>query len=221
MALYGPLVVIGPILFYLPSMPPAFLGRCCQQIALMLGLYVEESMSSATVLKMPLPAVPWIEEIFRDHHQLVYRTACVITGSPDDAEDVLQTIFLRLIAQQVPPNLKNPRAYFYSAAVKVSLSVLRARRRHVLTADSDVFETPPRSGDSEIDDLLRSQLYRAIESLSPRTVEILMLRYVEDLTEPQIAKLLGRSRGTVAVTLFRALGRLRKLLRTNPSGENV
>ena len=40
--------------------------------------------------------------------------------------------------------------------------------------------------------------------LSPRTVEILMLRYVHDYTEPEIAKLLGISRGTVAVTLFRA-----------------
>ena len=178
-------------------------------------------MRSATVLKMPPPAVPWIEEIFREHHQLVYRTACVITGSPDDAEDILQTIFLRLLAQGVPPNLKDPKAYFYSAAVKVSLSVLRARRRHVLTADSDVFEAPTRSGHSEVDYFLRSRLYQAIESLSPRTVEILMLRYVEDLTEPQIAKMLGKSRGTVAVTLFRAVARLRKLLRTNPSGENV
>jgi len=178
-------------------------------------------MPSATVIKMPPPAVPWIEEIFRDHHQLVYRTACVITGSPDDAEDVLQTIFLRLLAQGAQPDLKDPKAYFYSAAVKASLNILRSRRRHVLTADADVFEAPTRSGNSEIDHLLRSQLYRAIESLSPRTVEILMLRYVEDLTEPQIAKMLGRSRGTVAVTLFRALARLRKLLRTNPSGENV
>ena len=78
----------------------------------MLGLYVEESMRSATVLKMQPPAVPWIEEIFREHHQLVYRTACVITGSPDDAEDVLQTIFLRLLARGVPPDLKDPKAYF-------------------------------------------------------------------------------------------------------------
>ncbi|HEY2382193.1 MAG TPA: sigma-70 family RNA polymerase sigma factor [Terriglobia bacterium] len=176
-------------------------------------------MSSATVLKMPPQSVPWIEEIFREHYQLVYRTACVITGSPDDAEDVLQTIFLRLLKHGVPPNLKEPKAYFYSAAVKVSLNVLRARRRHILTADPDVFETPPRSGNSDIDDSLRTQIYQAIESLSPRTVEILMLRYVEDLTEPQIAKMLGRSRGTIAVTLFRAIARLRKLLRS--SGENV
>src|SRR5579871_4695623 len=123
----------------------------------MRGLFVEETMP-ATVLKMQPPAVPWIEEIFRDHHQLVYRTACVITGNPDDADDVLQTIFLRLLAQGAPPDLKAPKAYFYSAAVKVSLNVLRARKRHVLTDDPDVFETPQHSGGSEIDDLLRSQL---------------------------------------------------------------
>jgi RNA polymerase sigma factor (sigma-70 family) len=152
------------------------------------GHYVEESMLSVTVLKMPPPAVLWVEELFREHYQLVYRTACVITGNPDDAQDVLQTIFMRLLAQGVPPDLKEPKAYFYSAAVKASLNVLRARRRQVLTADPDLFETPAQPTSSDIDVLLRTQLYRAIESLSPRTVEILMLRYVEELTEPQSPK---------------------------------
>jgi len=44
------------------------------------------------------------------HYLLVYRTACVITRSPQDAEDVLQTIFLRLMRRSVPPDIrKNPR----------------------------------------------------------------------------------------------------------------
>jgi RNA polymerase sigma-70 factor (ECF subfamily) len=171
----------------------------------------------------PPPAVPRIEEIFREYYQLVYRTARVVTGNADDAQDVLQTIFLRLQRQGIPPNFKEPKAYFYRAAVRTSLNLLRSRRRHVLIADSDFFETrQTQSANSEINDSLRAQLYRAIGSLSPRTTEILLLRYVEDLTEPQIAKMLGISRGTVAVTLFRALVRLRKLLRSSPSsGEKV
>ena len=180
-------------------------------------------MSSATILKMaPLPAVPRIEEIFCEYYQLVYRTARVVTGNHDDAQDVLQTIFLRLQRQGVPPNFEEPKAYLYRAAVRTSLNLLRSRRRHALTDDSDLFETRRApSAKSEIDHLLRAQLYQAIDSLSPRTVEILLLRYVEDLTEPQIAKMLGISRGTVAVTLFRAIARLRKLLRTRPSGEKL
>lgn len=178
-------------------------------------------MSSVTVFKMTPPAIPWIEEVFREHYQLVYRTACVVTGNPDDAQDVLQTIFLRLQRRGVPANLEQPKAYLYRAAVKTSLNLLRSRRRHVLTADSDFFETRAQSAESGIDTLQRAHLHQAIDSLSPRTVEILLLRYVEDLTEPQIAKMLGITRGTVAVTLFRALARLRKLLRTNQSGEKV
>ena len=178
-------------------------------------------MSSATILKMPPPAVAPIEEIFREYYQLVYRTARVVTGNHDDAQDVLQTIFLRLQRLGAPPNFKEPKAYFYRAAVRTSLNLLRSRRRHVLTADSDFFENRAPSTSSNIDHLLRAQLYQAIDSLSPRSVEILLLRYVEDLTEPQIAKMLGISRGTVAVTLFRALARLRKLLRTSPLGEKL
>jgi len=58
------------------------------------------------------------EEIFREHYQLVYRTAYSVTGSRQDAEDVLQTIFLRLIQREIPPDLRrSPKAYLYRAAV--------------------------------------------------------------------------------------------------------
>jgi hypothetical protein len=51
------------------------------------------------------------EQIFREHSQLVYRTAYGATGNAEDAEDVLQTIFLRLLRNELPPNLKNnPKA---------------------------------------------------------------------------------------------------------------
>jgi DNA-directed RNA polymerase specialized sigma24 family protein len=55
---------------------------------------------------MATPAEQDLEAIFREHYRLVYKTACVVTGSPRDAEDVLQTIFLRLIGNHVVRNLK-------------------------------------------------------------------------------------------------------------------
>jgi RNA polymerase sigma-70 factor (ECF subfamily) len=60
------------------------------------------------------------EKLFTEYSQLVYRTAYGVTGNAEDAEDVLQTIFLRLVRREVPPNLKNnPKAYLYRAAVNV------------------------------------------------------------------------------------------------------
>jgi len=63
----------------------------------------------------------------------------------------------------------------------------------------------------ESDERILKRLLETIPTLSPRTVEILILRFVHDYTEAEIAKLLRRSRGTIAVTLFRAKAGLRKL----------
>src|ERR1051325_10048198 len=83
------------------------------------------------------------DEIFRDHAQFVYRTAYGVTGSHEDAEDVLQNLFLRLLRRQLSPDLKkNPKAYLYRAAVNESLNTINARKRHILTDHSEAFEAP-------------------------------------------------------------------------------
>ena len=176
-------------------------------------------MSSITMSEMTSrPFVQDFEDLFLQHYELVYRTACVVTGSPEDAEDVLQTIFLRLLRREVLPDLQeNPKGYFYRAAVNVSLTTIRSRRRQIEMAER--FEAPVPS-DTGIDETLHKRLVEAIATLSAHTVEILVLRYVHDYTDAEIATLLGRSRGTIAVTLFRARVRLRKLMRAL-SGEKV
>jgi RNA polymerase sigma-70 factor (ECF subfamily) len=176
-----------------------------------------------STIAMPEPtakASPEFENLFREHYALVYRTARVITGSADDAKDVLQTIFLRLLQRAVPPDAhKNPKGYFYRAAVNASLDMLRSRRREVLVDDFTLIEANRRisnlSETSTAQDTINQRLRETLTTLPPRTVEILTLRYVHDYPEAEIAKLLGRSRGTVAVTLFRARRRLRKLLGEN------
>ena len=176
-----------------------------------------------STIAMPEPTVKASQEfenLFREHHALVYRTARVITGSADDAKDVLQTIFLRLLQRAVPPDAyKNPKGYFYRAAVNASLDMLRSRRREVLVDDFTLIEANRRIANptetSMSEDTINEQLRETLTKLPARTVEILMLRYVHDYPEAEIAKLLGRSRGTVAVTLFRARRRLRKLLGEN------
>jgi DNA-directed RNA polymerase specialized sigma24 family protein len=60
---------------------------------------------------------PELGELFEEHSRLVYRTAYSVTASPQDAEDVLQKLFLHLLRRGFPPGLKeNPKAYLYRAA---------------------------------------------------------------------------------------------------------
>src|SRR5437588_12816905 len=70
-----------------------------------------------------------LEQIFREHHGLVFRTAYRITGNAGDAEDVLQTVFLRLLRRG--PNteaLDNPESYLRRAAINAALDVIRSRQ---------------------------------------------------------------------------------------------
>ena len=171
-------------------------------------------MSTAAMSKPAADHSEEFEGLFREHYLLVYRTACVITGNPDDAEDVLQTIFLRLMRRSVLPDIrKNPKGYFYKAAVHLSLDTVCSRRREVLTSDFTAIEERIRPEGPNAHCAFEPRLAETLAKLPPRTVEIVMLRYVHDYTEPEIAKLLRLSRGTIAVTLFRARLRLRKLLR--------
>jgi RNA polymerase sigma-70 factor (ECF subfamily) len=155
-----------------------------------------------------------IENLFREHQQLVYRTAYSVTGSKADAEDVLQSIFLRLLRRGLPADLKrNTAGYLYRAAINLSLDTLRSRkRRHPENGVEDMRMTAHPSVEEQPDDHARRRLREAVAQLRPRAVEIVVLRYVHDYTDVQIAKMLGTSRGTIAVGLFRARARLRTLL---------
>ena len=151
------------------------------------------------------------EEIFREHYQMTYRTAYGVTGNPADAEDVVQTIFLKLLRREFPPDLKkNPKAYLYRAAVNQSLNTIQAKKRHVLTNAPEQFEKirlAPNSAEE-----IHQRLYEAVAELNPASAHILVLRYVHNYTDAEIAKLLGTSRGTIAVSLYRSRARLRKLM---------
>jgi len=154
------------------------------------------------------------EKIFRDHSDFIFRTACRVTGSEEDAEDVLQTLFLRLLQEALTPEIQaNPRAYLYRAAVNTSLNVIRSRKRQVLTDDFDAFERRSGVADSRADSAVSETLRLALAELSPKAAEIFILRHVHGYSDLEIGRLLGTSRGTIAINLFRSRRRLRKAIR--------
>jgi RNA polymerase sigma-70 factor (ECF subfamily) len=162
-----------------------------------------------------VPQAHAFEQIYREHAPLVYRTAWGVLGSREDAEDVLQTVFLKLLRRECPPDLhKNPRAYLYKAAVTVSLDSLKARRRRpVLVEDAERSEVQAFHPGARFDDEIHQRLYEAIAQLSADAAEVLLLRYMQNKSVAEIARALGMSRTAIAVRLFRSRARLRALLR--------
>src|SRR5271157_3294886 len=70
-----------------------------------------------------------LEQIFKDHHGLVFRAAYRITGNADDAEDVLQTVFLRMLKRDSGAEpVDNMASFLHRAAVNAALDLVRARQ---------------------------------------------------------------------------------------------
>jgi RNA polymerase sigma-70 factor (ECF subfamily) len=157
-----------------------------------------------------------VEDIFQEHYRLVYRTAYTVTGSAHEAEDVLQTVFLQLLRRGVPPGFrKNPKAYLYRAAVNQALNAVRSQRRRAEVFDQATLERAldvPGDDSATESEEIQKRLVKALATLSQRAVEMVILRYEQKYSEGQIATLFGTSRSVVAVTLWRARARLRKLL---------
>jgi RNA polymerase sigma factor (sigma-70 family) len=153
-----------------------------------------------------------LAEIFRQHSRLVYRTAYSVTGRSQDAEDILQSLFLHLLRRGCPPGLKeNPQAYLYRSAINLSLNAVKSRQRELVPKDVETPAEPATDFPTRHLDI-QERLVSAMSQLHPGAVEMLILRYEHNYTDVEIGKLLGKSRGVVAVTLNRARARLKKLL---------
>jgi RNA polymerase sigma-70 factor, ECF subfamily len=179
---------------------------------------VKEDEVPATAMHLrPLPNPPdELESLFHEHHKQIFRTAYRITGSASDAEDVLQTVFLRLVRRDAGQSLApQPAAYLVRAAVNASLDIIRSRRHAPAVTLEEVEpevmasrESGPEAQQAEGE--LRHLIRQAVARLGPRAAEFFALRYFEGYDNREIAELLGTSQMVVAVILHRSRARLRK-----------
>jgi RNA polymerase sigma-70 factor (ECF subfamily) len=161
------------------------------------------------------------ERLYREHATLVYRTALRITRNAEEAEDILQTVFLRLIRRECPPDLqKRPRAYLYRAAVNAALDAIQLRRNRSTLVDVSEIGATLHNPDSSFQEQIHRQLHQAIAELKPAAAEMVILRYMHNYSDAEIAKMLGKSRGVVAVSLYRSRVRLKKLIRQSLGDES-
>lgn len=164
-----------------------------------------------------------LESVYREHQGRVFRAAYRVTGSAADAEDVLQTVFLRL-AQGGPDRVDNPASYLYRAAVNSALDLLRARKDRPsvpLEAAGDLPDAGRRGPHEEREVAeVKDWLRRALATLPPKAAEMFALRYLEDMDNRDIARLLGCSRLAVAVTLHRTRQRLQNEFRVWRGGRS-
>lgn len=155
-------------------------------------------------IEMPsTPLSAGFAELYERHYDAVFRAALRVTGRPSDAEDVLQTVFLRVLSQSEWDQAR-PAAYFKRAAVNAAVDLLRRRVVHAETAYDDraahaAVETPL---------LLKEQLRRAIATLERDDATLFLLRHVEGLSNQELADVFQLEKNHIAVRLHRIRVRL-------------
>lgn len=143
----------------------------------------------------------------RRYQNMVYRTALHALGSPQDAEDAVQEVFLRLFNHRGAfESEEHLRRWLLRVTVNYSRDVLKSPWRKRRASWEEVPEVPV------LDRPEQAALYREVMALPEKYRTVLYLFYYEELTVREIGELLGAEPSTVTTRLARARKRLRERL---------
>ncbi len=157
------------------------------------------------------------------HQDNVYYTALGLLRNPDDAEDMVQEVFIR--AYKFLDRFRGQArlgTWLYRVTLNACRDHQRKRRFIELQQSLGLVKEPESQWVEERADAnperaaastrLRGDLYRALDRLSPSERSVFVLRQFNDLSIRETAEATGRAEGTVKALLFRALRKLQKEL---------
>ena len=155
------------------------------------------------VVDADLPATG-LEALFRAHHHGLVRLAMVLTGDPGRAEELAQEAFVRFDASRVRPGAELP----YLRRTVVNLSHSQHRHLRVVRATPPELgyaaEAPPGPAELSEQRARQQQVMAAIRRLPDRQQDCVVLHYFCELSDVEVASILGVSSGSVKTHLHRA-----------------
>ncbi len=162
------------------------------------------------------------DRIVDANQQRITRLVHRLLDAPDDADDVVQEVFLAALVNSKRFHGKcKLSTWLTTIAVNKCRSRWRRRRlwlrvmpwaaRHVADDTSDPLEA------AESHSQVRRQVRRAVQELSTKYRETVVLRYFQEMSVSEIADVLGISSGAVEVRLSRARGKLKEILSRRPN----
>ncbi len=157
-------------------------------------------------------AEEFFTELYTRHYRKLVRSAWLLVRDVPTAEEVVQDAFVSMHdAWQRLKDAENALAYVRQAVVNRSRSVLR----HQMVIERYLEKAPPDMPSAEhgaLVSLERAAVVAALRNLTARQREAIVLRYYADLSEAEIAAVMGISRGAVKSHTSRGMAALRAAL---------
>ena len=140
-------------------------------------------------------------ELFDRYGDAVYRVALGFLRSQQEAEDAVQTVFLRLLERDIKAYPGKERALLTKMTVNHCKNVLsRAKRHDIVPLDETVLLAQPED----------REVFRAVMELPERYRAVVCLHYFEGYSFQEIAQLLHISPSAVSMRLYRARSTLKQ-----------
>jgi RNA polymerase sigma-70 factor (ECF subfamily) len=145
-----------------------------------------------------------LHRLFRQNYDRVWRLLRSLGVPPDRVDDAAQQVFLIFAERQADVAEASAASFLYGTALRVAHGVRRANHREV-PADVDVL-APHLPGPDELSDQKRARdlLDAVLERMEPDLRTVFVLYEMEELTVPEIAKIVEIPEGTAASRLRRA-----------------
>jgi RNA polymerase sigma-70 factor (sigma-E family) len=157
-----------------------------------------------------VPAAGDLEELVRLHYQGLVRLAYVLCGDPAEAEDIVGDVLARAWPRLSRGKVDEPGAYLRRGVVN---AVASWRRHRFVVRREELRRRPePPPSDAEGQTAERDRLWTALRALPVAQRQVVVLRFLEDLSEAETAATLGVASGTVKSRTARALEALRRAL---------
>ena len=168
-----------------------------------------------------------LSELIRRSQTEVYTLALRLTGNEEDARDVVQDTYIRVMK-----GIRRFRGessistWLYRVTANTAYSFLQRNKRHKAQSLHDIEETMPIEGGARPDDEivnseLRDRLNAAVADLPPAYRTVVVLKDIYGLPHEEIAEAIGISETACKVRLFRARRKLREVLFEGPEKERV
>ena len=158
--------------------------------------------------------------LFDQYHNMVYRLALTSLRSAHDAEDMVQTVFLKLLSSPSPPAPGKEKAWLAQVTVNGCRDLARSRKRWgwepldenipFSQPDQPVFDAPE-----------QGELYQAVMALPEKLRVTVPLHYYEGYSHREIAQILHISPSAVSMRLHRARNLLRNSLKEDGYGPAI
>jgi RNA polymerase sigma-70 factor (ECF subfamily) len=157
-------------------------------------------------------------DLYERYSDELFRYCFFKTGNREQSLEMIQDVFMKFwSASQKGMHPENPKAFLY-ASVRNGVTDWYRKKKPVSLDEMDElgFEVAFDMGLSDIDRLEAERIIKRADKLEDKYREVIVLRFVNDLSIAEIAELVGEKENNVSVRLHRALEKLR-IIYTNPS----